>query len=429
MVMILIPPRFWNPTMSLHPLITLSPVLGLLILQLFSVGSTTVTVVANQTVQGLDNCTKDLCINDSCNWTLYWADKSVCYLLKCPSLEVCENITVQDLMFDKGVGSGPPSPVIINSTPANPADTIALKTTHSTLHSEASLVQKPNSSAGANQISNQTVDSELHTSRHNLTSTYEQPKATTTTTITTFKPKVSIAISPKTNSTTPPSPIVNTPPPPKSTARIAQSTTPTTKTVAVTLSPTPNTPLPATTATTTTTTTLTPPLPATTATTTTTTTLTPPLPATTATTTATATTLTPPLPTTTTTALPPVAPTTKLPQTTSSTPPPSEERPSPTTLKILNPPTPSENPIALAGSPESTTKGPVSSTKKPTTSGVPLTRRLVDTSSLLAVLLFGLLFFVVTVVLFLTQAYESYRRKDYTQVDYLINGMYSDSGV
>lgn len=61
--------------------------------------------------------------------------------------------------------------------------------------------------------------------------------------------------------------------------------------------------------------------------------------------------------------------------------------------------------------------------------GTPLTKRLVDTSSLLAVLLFGLLFFLVTVALFATQAYESYRRKDYTQVDYLINGMYSDSGV
>nr|XP_015193508.1 PREDICTED: uncharacterized protein C11orf24 homolog [Lepisosteus oculatus] len=59
----------------------------------------------------------------------------------------------------------------------------------------------------------------------------------------------------------------------------------------------------------------------------------------------------------------------------------------------------------------------------------PLTRQLVDTSSLLAVFLFGLLFFLVTVVLFLTQAYESYKKKDYTQVDYLINGMYSDSGV
>ncbi|XP_040894077.1 integumentary mucin C.1 [Toxotes jaculatrix] len=61
--------------------------------------------------------------------------------------------------------------------------------------------------------------------------------------------------------------------------------------------------------------------------------------------------------------------------------------------------------------------------------GGALTRQLVDTASLLAVLLFGLLFFLVTVAVFATQAYESYRRKDYTQVDYLINGMYSDSGV
>ncbi|XP_026222061.1 uncharacterized protein C11orf24 [Anabas testudineus] len=61
--------------------------------------------------------------------------------------------------------------------------------------------------------------------------------------------------------------------------------------------------------------------------------------------------------------------------------------------------------------------------------GGALTRQLVDTASLLAVLLFGLLFFMVTVSVFVTQAYESYRRKDYTQVDYLINGMYADSGV
>lgn len=57
------------------------------------------------------------------------------------------------------------------------------------------------------------------------------------------------------------------------------------------------------------------------------------------------------------------------------------------------------------------------------------TRQLVDKASLLALLLFGLLFFFVVVVVFVTQAYESYRRKDYTQVDYLINGMYTDSGV
>ncbi|CAF87234.1 unnamed protein product, partial [Tetraodon nigroviridis] len=56
--------------------------------------------------------------------------------------------------------------------------------------------------------------------------------------------------------------------------------------------------------------------------------------------------------------------------------------------------------------------------------GAPLTSQLVDTASLLAIVLFGLVFFVATVAVFVSQAYESYKRKDYTQVDYLINGMY-----
>ncbi|KAM6074173.1 uncharacterized protein C11orf24 homolog [Chlamydotis macqueenii] len=57
----------------------------------------------------------------------------------------------------------------------------------------------------------------------------------------------------------------------------------------------------------------------------------------------------------------------------------------------------------------------------------PLTQYLVDKSSLLAVLLVGTFFFITVIVLFLMQAYESYKLKDYTQVDYLINGMYVDS--
>ncbi|XP_043979619.1 uncharacterized protein C11orf24 homolog [Gambusia affinis] len=92
---------------------------------------------------------------------------------------------------------------------------------------------------------------------------------------------------------------------------------------------------------------------------------------------------------------------------------------------------------ATAMSPSRTTtsggrnKSAASATRVPVVevAGAALTRQLVDTASLLAVLLFGLLFFLVTVAVFVTQAYESYRRKDYTQVDYLINGMYSDSGV
>lgn len=57
----------------------------------------------------------------------------------------------------------------------------------------------------------------------------------------------------------------------------------------------------------------------------------------------------------------------------------------------------------------------------------PLTQYLVDKSLLLAVLSVGTLFFVSVIILFFMQAYESYKKKDYTQVDYLINGMYVDS--
>lgn len=50
-----------------------------------------------------------------------------------------------------------------------------------------------------------------------------------------------------------------------------------------------------------------------------------------------------------------------------------------------------------------------------------------DRSSLLVVLLLGVTLFFTVLVLFALQAYESYKKKDYTQVDYLINGMYADS--
>lgn len=59
----------------------------------------------------------------------------------------------------------------------------------------------------------------------------------------------------------------------------------------------------------------------------------------------------------------------------------------------------------------------------------PLTQYLVDESLLLAVLLVGTFFFISVIILFFMQAYESYKKKDYTQVDYLINGMYVDSEI
>ncbi|XP_048463157.1 cell wall protein DAN4-like isoform X2 [Rhincodon typus] len=58
-----------------------------------------------------------------------------------------------------------------------------------------------------------------------------------------------------------------------------------------------------------------------------------------------------------------------------------------------------------------------------------LIKHLADTSSLIAILIFGLLFFLVSIILFAQKAFESNKRKDYVQVDYLINGMYADSDM
>nr|AAH19471.1 1810055G02Rik protein [Mus musculus] len=56
-----------------------------------------------------------------------------------------------------------------------------------------------------------------------------------------------------------------------------------------------------------------------------------------------------------------------------------------------------------------------------------LTPSLVNKMLLLVVLLVGVTLFIAVLVMFALQAYESYKKKDYTQVDYLINGMYADS--
>ncbi|KAM8970218.1 uncharacterized protein C11orf24 homolog [Sarcophilus harrisii] len=57
----------------------------------------------------------------------------------------------------------------------------------------------------------------------------------------------------------------------------------------------------------------------------------------------------------------------------------------------------------------------------------PFAQYLVKKNLLLAVLFAGTLLFLAVLVLLAMQAYESYKKKDYTQVDYLINGMYADS--
>ncbi|KAM4618825.1 uncharacterized protein C11orf24 homolog [Polymixia lowei] len=208
------------------------------------------------------------------------------------------------------------------------------------------------------------------------------------------------------------------PPPPATTPAAAAATTPTTTT--------PPTSTPPTSTTTTTTPPPTPPPPTTTAITKTTTSTTKITPTKVATTVAIVTT--------------PVA---KKPSLTS---PPSTQEPKVPITVIPPVRSPSAPPIGATTTATittttttSTTSTPVDHNKQVVASGTgvavdkvdrsALTSQLVDTASLLAVLLFGLLFFLVTVAVFVTQAYESYRRKDYTQVDYLINGMYTDSGV
>ncbi|XP_049985820.1 LOW QUALITY PROTEIN: uncharacterized protein C11orf24 homolog [Alexandromys fortis] len=52
---------------------------------------------------------------------------------------------------------------------------------------------------------------------------------------------------------------------------------------------------------------------------------------------------------------------------------------------------------------------------------------LVNKMLLLVVLVFGVTLFIAVLAMFAPQAYKSCKKKDYTQVDYLINGMYADS--
>ncbi|XP_034033187.1 mucin-2-like [Thalassophryne amazonica] len=131
---------------------------------------------------------------------------------------------------------------------------------------------------------------------------------------------------------------------------------------------------------------------------------------------------TPPLPPMTTTSTRSPTSTTKTSSTTTT-----EAKPTQTTITVKTLPTPAtKRPSSSA----TLTPSPVqSNTSTATTShhampvppetkvavvvvtGADLTQQLVDTATLLAVLLFGLLFFLVTVAIFVTQAYESYRTR------------------
>ncbi|KAF7707770.1 uncharacterized protein PB18E9.04c [Silurus meridionalis] len=119
-------------------------------------------------------------------------------------------------------------------------------------------------------------------------------------------------------------------------------------------------------------------------------------------------------------------------QPTSSTPSPPPTHPPSTAPPFLPSVTPSTPPPPQTNTTTTPRVADVTSDQdkaKVQTAGGELVGHVVNTSSLIAVLIFGLLFFIVTVILFLRHAYESYKRRGYTQMDYLINGMYADSGL
>ncbi|KAK2112536.1 hypothetical protein P7K49_012283 [Saguinus oedipus] len=120
----------------------------------------------------------------------------------------------------------------------------------------------------------------------------------------------------------------------------------------------------------------------------------------------------------------------------------TQPSPTPSTLRATGPHTPQVETKAPPGTdstaPTSRSSGdpkmPATDSCQPSTQDQylvvttePLTQAVVDKTFLLVVLLLGVTLFITVLVLFALQAYESYKKKDYTQVDYLINGMYADS--
>ncbi|XP_065153692.2 uncharacterized protein C11orf24 homolog [Paramisgurnus dabryanus] len=357
--------------MTTHLILVLVPILGFLVLPCASThGDNGFRIVLNKTLQNLEDCDLLLCPkNETCTKALIYDKESRCFLIYCPpGQKSCENITnVPDLL-----------------------DQIA-ESVHVDQH-ESSGSAPPHQSYGRNlppqddfsNVTQQSVPTVTNISASNA-STPTQPPATSTVvpnkvqTTPLTQDNGSGIVSPATHATTP-------------TTLHATSTATTTTTITSNATAT---------STTTTTTVIT---------TTNATTHKPTTPS------------EPKKSASITPLVPTAARLTTTPKPVQTTPVPTSTKPSPTTPKTsTSPPTTPKNISDGAQGRTDRTKVQVA--------GDPLSVHLLNTSSLLAVLLFGLLFFVVAVALFLKQAYESYKRKDYTQVDYLINGMYSDSGV
>ncbi|XP_029551954.1 hepatitis A virus cellular receptor 1 [Salmo trutta] len=416
-------------------------VLGLFLLPCLSSHVISVSgVIACQKMTNQTQCLEACLRYATCDHPVFWKENYTCFFLKCPNGTNCNDISVDDLirLQDKNISGlkcdagpttessssssitsseiylNPTAPELTASNNANQiTNTSALNETDSSLHFREDDGQAPISTAFMTMTAAPMPAAKNDT--FILSKTVSNASRGTTipdiphkSTVQTSETTTSVKQEPRT--TTTPSALTSPPANPQMSTTALSTTNTTTITTVV-----PITAMLLTIATTT--------HPTTTTTHPTTTTTIPP--------TTTTTTTIPPTTTTTATIPPTTFPNITTPTTIDSST--VEKNPSPTSPEVPSSQATSRNAIVPSTfTVEVSTKRLDGGTNRAiidVVAGGPLTRQLVDTSTLLAVLLFGLIFFLVTVVLFLTQAYESYRTKDYTQVDYLINGMYSDSGV
>ncbi|XP_067293181.1 uncharacterized protein C11orf24 [Pseudorasbora parva] len=405
--------------MTVHPVLVLLPILGLFMLPCAPMHlKDGLQIVANMTMDNPENCTTNLCPpNKTCSKAIINEEHSLCFLISCPNntQSFCDDVSNYSHLLDVTTTANTflePVPVDNNQT----GDSVLSQQSSGAKSSQSSSnitqisASEANISISQNDSTAITTTNLQNTSTENATTADAVPKpATTVPTI--LAMATTIPTKPAETATIPikPAETATIPTKPAETATIPikpAMTTTISKTPAMT-SRTTTTPIPTRTNSSATTSTVT----------------------TSATVAQTIIPKKPPLPSGSnmSDSISPLVPTTlpssssTKPVKTSPIPTSSDKKPTPTTPKT------SMSPLVVA--PTLPKDIPRKDQAMVEAAGDTLTSHLLNTSSLLAVLLFGLLFFVVTVALFLKQAYESYKRKDYTQVDYLINGMYSDSGV
>ncbi|XP_016375214.1 mucin-2-like isoform X2 [Sinocyclocheilus rhinocerous] len=368
--------------MTVHPVLVLLPILGLLVLPCAPLPlENGLRIVANVTVDDPGECDLKYCPEGEVCWkAIVNTKQSVCFLISCPNNTQnfsCENVTnFNDLLVELGVITNDSIHVGKNQTDKSALPYQSAGTSSSSNGTQP-LPTEPNVSISMTSTTTDPATLQINFTTITTTNLQTTPTEKAATTDAVAKPAITATIptTPAVTSTTTstPKPTTTSPKPSPTTT----STTTTTTTVAQTIipkqssSPSPSgINMSAS--------------------------------------------ISPSVPTT-----PSFTPSTKLIQTSAASS--DQKKPSQTMSKTSLSPS-----VVVSALPKDIPKGDQVMIE---VARDPLTSHLLNTSSLLAVLLFGLLFFVVTVALILKQAYESYKRKDYTRVDYLINGMYSDSGV